>query len=396
MNLPFYIAKRHFFAKKKQNAVNIISSISVLVVAVVTAAMIIVLSAFNGIESLVLSFYNSVEPDITIEPAIGKTLSPAEIELIQQQLPNDELFPSLIVDGIVRYDGNQQVCKLYGVTKAYLDKKEFDTLLVDGFSESFNGVFLGLGVKYQLEVPAVENAFRPVSLLLSQRGKKINMINGGQNLVSLPLNINGVFSINGEYDTEYAFVPYQKLAERTNNKKRVSYLAIVGDAKKLKPYIEEQLKNIPNIIVKTQQEKNSLIYETSKSEKWFTYIILLFITCIGAFNIIASVTMLMIDKKEDMFTLQSFGMSPKQLGRIFFYEGLFINGLGILVGLTLGLGFCWLQQMFGLVPIQGATVSHYPVLIKWQDVVLVALGVSLIGLLFTLWPVIWQTKKRAV
>lgn len=394
MNVPFYIAKRHLFAKKKQNAVNIITRISVFVVAVVTAAMVLILSAFNGIESLVNSFYTSIEPELTIEPINGKTLSISWVDSLANQFPNYQFYPAFKEDAIARFDGNQSVVSLYAVTGQYLANKQFSNLLRDGvFNPSeFTTAFLGLGIKYQLQIPAAEMAYQPISLLVPRKGKKISK-QREQALTTIPMNVGGVFSINAEFDNKYIFTNYHNLTAKTGNKNLVTQIDVLcnEDAIDVKEKLVAYLPN--DISVTTQAEKNKLIFETSKSEKWFTFAILIFICCIAAFNIIASVAMLIIDKRNDLQTLKSIGLSSQQIVQVFILEGMLINVLGIALGLGFGLSICWLQQTIGLVPLAGGTVEYYPVLIKIQDLILVSISIFIIGVSFTYIPVKFFQKK---
>lgn len=394
MNVPFYIAKRHLFAKKKQNAVNIITRISVFVVAIVTAAMVLILSAFNGIESLVASFYTSIEPELTIAPVNGKTLPIAWLDSLSSQFPAYQFYPAFKEDAIARFDGNQSVVSLYAVTGEYLANKQFPNLLRDGVfnSSEFTTAFLGLGIKYQLQIPAAEMAYQPISLLVPRKGKKISK-QREQALTTIPMNVGGVFSINAEFDNKYIFANYHSLTAKTGNKNLVTQIDVLcnEDAIDVK---EKLIVFLPNdISVTTQAEKNKLIFETSKSEKWFTFAILIFICCIAAFNIIASVAMLIIDKRNDLQTLKSIGLSSQQIVQVFILEGMLINVLGIALGLGFGLGICWLQQTVGLVPLAGGTVEYYPVLIKIQDLILVSISIFIIGVSFTYIPVKFFQKK---
>lgn len=394
MNVPFYIAKRHLFAKKKQNAVNIITSISVFVVAVVTAAMVLILSAFNGIESLVASFYTAIEPNLTLEPKSGKTLDITWIDSLNIHFQEHQFYPAFQEDAIVRFNGNQSVVSVYAVDATYLANKQFQNLLRDGIYDenNFTAAYIGLGIKYQLQIPATEMAYQPISLLVPSRGKKISK-QREQALTTVPLNVGGVFSINAEFDSKYIFTEYQRFTRNTNNHHLVTSIDVLTnqDPAVVKQQLEAYLP--ANIVAITQAEKNKLIFETSKSEKWFTFIILIFICCIAAFNIIASVAMLIIDKRSDLQTFKSIGLSNKQIVRIFLLEGMLINALGIILGLAFGLGVCYLQQRIGLVPLAGGTVEFYPVLVKIQDLIMVAISIFIIGISFTYIPVKYFQKK---
>ena len=261
-------------------------------------------------------------------------------------------------------------------------------MLVDGdikINEMF-GAMIGLGIKYQLSIPSVESAYEPLRIKTAVRGKKIKQ-NKLSAFKTIPYNVRGVFSINGDYDSKLIILPYHHLAEKTNQVNYVNKIAVEPLQANLPDFKDVCCPSDSGFSVKSQAEQNSLIYETSKTEKWFTFATLLFICCIGAFNIVASVAMLIIDKRQDTKTLMSFGMTKAQVSKMFFYEGLMINVLGIVFGGVLGLGFCWAQQTFGLIPMHGATVPYYPILVNPLDVVFILLSVLCIGNLFAYLPI---------
>jgi lipoprotein-releasing system permease protein len=217
------------------------------------------------------------------------------------------------------------------------------------------------------------------------RGKKIsrNRENAFHREV---VNVSGIFSVNAELDAKYVFVPLPFARNLFGMEQEISSVEIFldndHDAEKIKSELLTTLS--PTLKIETRYEKNALIYKTNASEKWATFLILLFILLIACFNIIASLTMLIIEKKKDIFTLSSMGASNRSIERIFVYEGIFINLTGAVVGMILGLGLCFVQEKFGLIEMEGAMVDAYPVSIKWPDVIGIFLTVITVGSIFSL------------
>ena len=400
MNVSYYIARRYLFAKKSRNIINIISMISMTVVAFVTAAMICVMSAFSGIEMLVQQLFSNFDAPLTIVPVEGKSFADSLIiDSKFKEIAGIANYSRIIEeDAWLQYSDYNSVATIKGVPLDYGINSTIDSMMYFGNftlqKDSFNYAVLGLGVYSELRLPRPEND--PPILLINApiRGKKLsrykeNAFNRANIMVS------GAFSVNAELDVKYLFVPLNFARELFAMEDRITSVELsLADGtneeevkKQLESFLPKELK------VETRYDRNALVYKTNASEKWFTFLILLFILGIACFNIIASLTMLIIEKKKDIRLLESLGATRPMIDRIFIYEGIFINTLGALIGTGVGLGLCYAQQTFGLVTMQGAMVEYYPVLVKPLDVVGIIITVLLLGSVFSL-ALVGRLMKR--
>jgi len=400
VNVSYYIARRYLFAKKSRNIINIISMISMTVVAFVTAAMICVMSAFSGIEMLVQQLFSNFDAPLTIVPVEGKSFADSLIiDSKFKEIAGIANYSRIIEeDAWLQYSDYNSVATIKGVPLDYGINSTIDSMMYFGNftlqKDSFNYAVLGLGVYSELRLPRPEND--PPILLINApiRGKKLsrykeNAFNRANIMVS------GAFSVNAELDVKYLFVPLNFARELFAMEDRITSveLSLAEGAneeevkKQLESFLPKELK------VETRYDRNALVYKTNASEKWFTFLILLFILGIACFNIIASLTMLIIEKKKDIRLLESLGATRPMIDRIFIYEGIFINTLGALIGTGVGLGLCYAQQTFGLVTMQGAMVEYYPVLVKPLDVVGIIITVLLLGSVFSL-ALVGRLMKR--
>jgi lipoprotein-releasing system permease protein len=370
------------------------------VVAFVTAAMICVMSAFSGIEMLVQQLFSNFDAPLTIVPVEGKSFADSLIvDSKFKEIAGIANYSRIIEeDAWLQYSDYNSVATIKGVPLNYADQSTIDSMMYFGNftlqKDSFNYAVLGLGVYSELRLPRPEND--PPILLINApiRGKKLsrykeNAFNRANIMVS------GAFSVNAELDVKYLFVPLHFARELFAMDDRITSveLSLADGAneedvkKQLESFLPKELK------VETRYDRNALVYKTNASEKWFTFLILLFILGIACFNIIASLTMLIIEKKKDIRLLESLGATRPMIDRIFIYEGIFINTLGALIGAGVGLGLCYAQQTFGLVTMQGAMVEYYPVLVKPLDVVGIIITVLLLGSTFSL-ALVGRLMKR--
>lgn len=361
-----------------------------LVVAFITAAMICVLSAFNGIDELVKDLFANFDTPLTIIPSEGKSFP--------DSLMTDQAILSIGgVKGVSRvieedawltYKDHNAVSTVKGVDQNYLALSPIDTMVYDGQflleDESFFYAVVGLGVRSELYMPLYDYAPTVMNINAPIRGRKLSRYK--ENAFNREaINVSGIFSVNAELDAKYVIVPLafaRKLFEMEND---ISSIEIFLDDEKNADEIQQKLQSIlpAGLRIETRYEKNALVYKTNASEKWATFLILLFILLIACFNIIASLTMLIIEKKKDIFTLNSMGIDASGVERIFVYEGVFINLIGALLGLILGLALCFVQMKFGLIGLEGAMVDAYPVSVHGVDVVGILLTVVLVGSVFS-------------
>lgn len=400
MNLPLLFARRYLFAKRSTNAINIITIISIVVIAVVTAAMVVVLSTLNGISDLVDSIYSPFDQDITITPAEGKTFERNAVDLEKiLARPTVKATSWVIEENVLLRSGDQRrVATMKGVEPQYLSMSRMDRHMYSG-DPSFEGIngpaaILGVGLKMDLGVPLDDGVFQALEISAPIRGRKLSKYQQ-RAFETVAIAVRGAFTMNLDFDSKYALVPLRIAAEVLHYDSAVTALEIeLTDKKSMDRTADELRAQLgPAFIVKTRYQKNALMYQTNASEKIFTFVVLSFIGLIGAFNIIASLTMMMIEKRRDMGTLAAMGATPGMVRGIFFGEGLLIVVVGIAVGLLSGLAICLAQQYFGFVQLSDSVVEAYPVHVMGTDLVIIAIAVFAIGLLAS-WVPLRALSKR--
>ncbi len=393
MNLPLLIARRYLLAKRSTNAINVITGISIGVIAVVTGAMVVVLSAVNGIADLVDAIYSPFDQDITITAAEGKTFAKDSLDLgsILAHSEVDQASWTIEENVLLRCGDQQAVATLKGVEPQYLGMARMDKYLFSG-KNSLEGelgpaAILGLALKVDLSVPLDDGVFQPLEISAPIRGRKLSKYKQ-EAFEQTAVAMSGTFSMNMEYDARFVMVPIDLAAELLHYDGSVSALEL-----KLKPgsdmddaadVLRTQLGD--RFVVRTRYQKNALMYATNATEKFVAFLVLAFIGLIGAFNVIASLTMMMIEKKEDMRTLMSMGAPTALVRRVFFNEGMLIVITGSFIGIAAGLGICWAQQRFGFVAMAEAMVDSFPVKVIWTDLLVILGTVLAIGLLATWVP----------
>lgn len=396
MNLPVHIAKRYLFSKKSHNAINIVSGISVAGVAVVTAAMVIVLSVFNGFEGLVISLYNVFEAPIIIKPAEGKTLELSTIP-VEKILETEGVVGYVEVleeSCLIRYRDKQYFARIKGVSDNFLELTDIDSMIVDGDPYMHvNGTpaaLLGSGVAYHLSAN-VNDPINPLQIYVPKRGSSAT-IDPTKAFNVKQIYATGVFSIQADFDLKYVITPIRFARELLDHEGRVSALELALDPKAKMETVREEIQDKlgSNYVVKDRFQQNELLYKIMKSEKWAVFMILSFILMISIFNVIGSLTMLIIEKKKDINILRSMGASEQLIQHIFILEGIFISMIGAIGGLILGLLVCWAQIQFELIKLNSGgnyIVQSYPVEVQPLDVLSVFLVVGTIGLLAAWIPV---------
>ncbi|MBU8892718.1 MAG: FtsX-like permease family protein [Bacteroidales bacterium] len=404
MNFPFYISRRYLIAKKSKNAINIVSMISIVGVTVGTAALIVVLSVFNGFDGVIKSMYNSFDPDLKLTPASGKVFSPDNERL--KNIRNHEavldIAETLEDNALLRYGDQQYPAVVKGVSDNFSDISGVDTMLVVGeFVLKYKNnpyAIVGQGVAHFLSLNI--NYIDPLVVYVLKRDAKVTM-NPEQIVNRKYIFPSAVFGIQQEFDTKYVLVPLDFAQELFDYQNEVSALEI-----KLKPdYNRDQIQNEiaelagNDYLVKNRYQQHETFYKIMKSEKFYIFLILTFILIVASFNIIGSLTMLIIDKKEDISTFRSLGASLKTIRNIFFTEGWLITIVGAITGLFLGGIICWLQIKFGFVRLQGAgsfIIDTYPVKLIWSDFMLIFITVIFIGYFAAWYPVRYITKRFVI
>lgn len=403
MHFPFYIARRYFFSKKTHNAINIISAISVVGVTVGTMALVIIMSVFNGFEVLVMDLFNTFNPDIEIRAVKGKTFDINDLRVEEiKKIPGVFYYTETIEDNaLLKYKDKQFIATIKGVSPDYQKLARLDTMVIDGdfmlSRDSINFAVVGQGVAYNLNL-ALNDMFNPLEVYVPRREGNIqtNVMDAFTSEMLMP---SAVFSVQQEYDTKYVLVPIafaRKLLEYTN---QVSSVELGIEKNANIQAIQEKVKEITGekFTVKNRFEQQETLYKIMKSEKWAIILILTFILLIATFNVIATLTMLILDKKKDIAVLWSMGADKRMLRKVFLIEGMIIMFMGAVLGMALGGFVCWLQQQYGLItmPDNGTfVITAYPVDMRFADFVYVLLIDLAIGITTSWYPVTRISRKN--
>ena len=403
MNLAQFIAGRYLFAKKSHNVINIISAISAIGMAVGTAALIIILSVYNGFDSLIRSMMSNVEPDLLITPATGKTFIPDDstFDWIYDQPSVKNMCCVLEEQVFISYDGKQSLARAKGVDWVYEEESPLKDHMRDGEFKLHRGdvplAAVGAGLAYELGISP--RFLSPVEIYFPTRTGRISLANPAASIESVRVYPSGLFSVNNDVDAELLIVPIEKMQELLEYEDEVSAVEIRLTEDSPKDELKRLQKEIgarlgPGFRVKDRFQQNESLYKMMKYEKAAIFMILIFVIIIVAFNIFGSLTMLIIEKKEDIRTLRSMGAPDSLIRKIFVLEGWFISLAGLAGGLVIGVGFAALQQAFGIIKMPGHfVVQAYPIILSWSDILLTAVGVAVIGYLIALLPVALHSRK---
>ena len=403
MNLAQFIAGRYLFAKKSHNVINIISAISAIGMAVGTAALIIILSVYNGFDSLIRSMMSNVEPDLLITPATGKTFVPDDstFDWIYDQPSVKNMCCVLEEQVFISYDGKQSLARAKGVDWVYEEESPLKDLMRDGEFKLHRGdvplAAVGAGLAYELGISP--RFLAPIEIYFPTRTGRISLANPAASIESVRVYPSGLFSVNNDVDAELLIVPIEKMQELLEYENEVSAVELRLTEDSPKDELKRLQKEIgarlgPGFRVKDRFQQNESLYKMMKYEKAAIFMILIFVIIIIAFNIFGSLTMLIIEKKEDIRTLRSMGAPDSLIRKIFVLEGWFISLAGLAGGLVIGVGFAALQQAFGIIKMPGHfVVQAYPIILSWSDILLTAVGVAVIGYLIALLPVALHSRK---
>lgn len=405
MSFPFYIARRYLFSKKSTNAINVISAISVIGVAVATMAMVIVLSVFNGFQDLVASFFTNIDPQLKVVPVMGKT-APADDPILTKMKanPNVAVATECVEDqALAIYHGHQSMVTVKGVEDNFDQLTDFNQVLRgDGdftlHAANLQYGILGIRLAQNLDMGYDWDGY--LSLYAPMReGQYDPMVSPG--FVTDSVMSPGVlFNVmQGRYDKGYIIVSISLARNLFGQQGRVSSLELrlkpgtnFGSAKK---QLEQLAQGRYRVLDRFEQQADT--FKIMNVEKLMAYLFLTFILIVACFNIISSLLMLIIDKKNDVVTLRNMGATNHQITQIFLFEGRLISLMGALLGIALGLLLCWLQQQFGLVSLGGSAgtyiVDAYPVSVHYIDVLFIFLTVIAVGWLSSWYPVRYMSKR---
>ena len=408
MNLPYYIAKRYLISKKSHNAINVISGVSVCGIALATLALVCTLSVFNGFQELVTTFFTAFDPELKITSVSGKVFD-AQDERIQalRQLPEIEVFSESLEDNaMVQYKGRQAMVVIKGVEDNFNQLTAIDSILYgrgdmvlhdEVVDYAIPGVdvtsSLGTGIRF----------LDPLEVYAPKRGSKINVANPSTSFQTAYLHSSGlIFAVNQQkYDASYILTSLSFARDLFQYDTEVSSIELKlkegSNIYKVQKRISQSLGKDFQVLNRYEQQADT--YRIMEVEKLISYAFLSFILLIACFNVIGSLSMLIIDKRADVVTLRNLGANDRLISRIFLLEGCMISFMGAIIGVALGLMLCFAQQEFGLLSLEsGASsgafvVDAYPVSVHFSDVVLVLITVLVIGYLSVLLPVRYLSRR---
>ena len=404
MNFPFFVARRYLFSKKKTHAINVISLISVIGVAVATMALVIVLSVFNGFHDLVASFFTNFDPQLKVVPVEGKTV-PADDPILTKisHFPEVDVATGTVEDmALAIYNGKQAMVTIKGVDDNFPQLTHITEILYgDGQFQlhTANLQYGTPGIRLAQTLGLGANWKGYLKIYAPQREGQLDMTDPQSGFVVDSLISPGVvFSVNqGKYDKSYIVTSLGFAQNLFNQQGMVSALELRlkpgSNFESVKARMQQAAGKKYQVLDRFEQQRDT--FKIMKVEKLMAYIFLTFILIVACFNIIGSLSMLIIDKKDDVVTLRNLGASDKQIRRIFLFEGRLISVFGAIFGILLGLLLCWLQQQYGFVKMGSSdgtfVVNAYPVSVHYSDVLLIFLTVIATG-----WLAVWYPVRRSL
>ena len=414
MNFPFFIARRYLFSRKSTHAINIISGVSIVGVAVATMALVITLSVFNGFHDLVASYFTAFDPQLKITPAKGKT-APADDPLLTEirQLPEIDVATECVEDqALAVYRNYQAMVTVKGVEDNFSQLTHITEILVDGSTDNpdlkdkfvlhaadLEYGIVGIGIAGDLGMGYT--FVGPMQIYAPRREGQLNIANPTEGFIIDELySPSALFCVKQvKYDRKYILTSIGFARRIFDQQGMLSSLEL-----RLKPgsdidAVKTHIKDIAGTkyVVRDRYEQQDDTFKIMKIEKFIAYIFLTFILIVACFNIIGSLSMLIVDKKDDVVTLRNLGASDRQIVRIFLFEGRMISAIGAVIGIALGLFLCWLQQTYGIVALGSSTgtfvINAYPVSVHPWDIVIIFLTVLAVGFLAVWYPVHYFAKR---
>lgn len=384
MRATVFIALRYLFSKKSRNIINIISFISGVAVFVVSAALVIVLSAFNGLEGMVLDIFNTLDPTVKVVPQNGKSFRPDSLLAGRiGAVPGVHSVSRMIEENaLFMYGDKQYIGKLKAVEPQWAGLQKIEPYMVDGdthmFYDSLYACIMGSGVAMSLGVNP--NAYEYLSVYFPKRGRKTDLFQPFHTAYAYP---EGVFELQKDFDFTYVIVPLEMGDDVLEMDGNISALDIELDEGADEDDVLADIRELlpPGLEAQDRLHQHAVALRVMESEKLAIFIILAFIFLIASFNIIGALTMLMVEKRKDAMVLRSMGLSLRGIRAVFFWQGAGIVVMGALGGLLLGIGICLMQQQWGMVQINSnPEAPAYPVILQWRDLLLILALVLGIGL----------------
>ncbi|MBU6205945.1 MAG: FtsX-like permease family protein [Bacteroidetes bacterium] len=388
VHLPWHFARRYFRAPKSTNTINLISYISIGGIAVGTMAIILVLSVFNGFEGLVISLYNQFNPELIIESSASKSFVPDSVMMrYLKNNPSLNTYSFVIEENVLlKFGTSQCIARIKGVEANYNEISPLSDNVFHGeylISDKQNNpyIFLGAGLEQVLSVN-YDDPFGFVSVYVPKKGKR-SVLNPEDAFVIRQLKPSGSFAIQQDFDSRFAFIPIETMRELTGYQNQVNSIELSVKNKEDIVSVQRDLQNKLGTSYKiiNRFQQNEVLYKVMSSERWAVLAILAFIIAIAAFNIIGSVSMLVVEKQKDISVLHILGMHQDTIRRIFVYQGIFLSLFGFLIGASLATLICTIQLLFGVVPLEGGSfvIDAYPVEMRAGDYLLSFLIVMAIG-----------------
>ena len=404
MKFPLLIAQRYLFAKKSHNAVNIISGISVIGVGVGAFALIIIMSVFNGFEELTKKLYGAFDPDLKITIAIGKNFvpDPKKLELLEAD-PDILYFSQTLEENVlVQYGSREEIAVIKGVDAKYKYVTGIDTTILEGdFSLRANDrplAVVGLSMSHKLRIGL--HFLTPLNFWTVRNTPTVSF-NPEAALNNRHIFPSGIFAIDEEIDSQYIITPIEFARDLLENDEITSSIEIKiregANEKRVQRRVSEIFGDA--FEVKNTYQQKEFAYKVLKSEKFMAFMILTFVLLIASFNVVGAISMLMIEKKNDMFILQSMGADKSTLNNIFMLQGWMIVISGALTGLTLGALLCWLQMKIGFFKVTAAgtyIIDAYPVALQLNDFFLILAAVAGVSFITIFFPVKYFVKKHSM
>lgn len=406
MNFPFFIARRYLFSKKSTHAINVISGISVVGVAIATMALVVTLSVFNGFHDLVASFFTSFDPQLKITPVEGKSVAADDPVLTQiRQLPQIEVATECVEDqALAIYKSRQMMVMIKGVDDNFDQLTHIKEILIGDGDFCLHAADMDygiLGIRLAEQLATGYSYDQPLHIYAPRREGQFDLTNPTEAFEEDDLYSPGVlFNVRqAKYDKNYIITSIAFARRLFDQQGMLTSLEL-----RLKPgsnfeRTKSEIKQLcgERFTVKDRFEQQDDTFKIMKIEKFIAYIFLTFILMVACFNIIGSLSMLIIDKKDDVVTLRNLGANDKQITRIFLFEGRMISAIGAVIGIIIGLLLCWLQQRFGLVALGSSSgsfvINAYPVSVHPEDIVLIFITVLVVGFLSVWYPVRYFAKR---
>lgn len=411
MNFPFYIAKRYLFSKKSHNAINVISGVSVCGVALATLALVCTLSVFNGFQDLVTTMFTAFDPELKIVAVNGKVFN-SQDDRIQslKQMPEIDIFSESLEDNVmVQYKDRQAMAVIKGVEDNFNQLTAIDSILYGRGELILHDEVVDYAIPGIELVSVLGTGIRfldPLAIYAPKRGSKINVASPATSFNSDYLHSSGlVFAVNQQkYDASYILTSLEFARDLFQYQTEVSSIELKlkegANIYKVQKEISQSLGDDFRVLNRYEQQADT--YRIMEVEKLISYLFLSFILLIACFNVIGSLSMLIIDKREDVVTLRNLGANDETIKRIFLLEGCLISFFGAMIGVVLGVVLCLIQQEFGLISLgsgdsAGAfVIDAYPVSVHLSDVILVLGTVLLISYLSVLYPVRYLSRRLLV